>query len=222
MGYTMPFNIFEVLSFLIAGISFIWGVLVLFRKKRPMYFRLFVFAAGCFTLYLLSYVVSRWCGIAPAASIGAFGIFGAEFFLLSANYGTLDKLVDDGRNTKKARRLSWIAPLVIAALAVAEFFAFLKEDIFTAEMWVVIAIPAMAASYFNLKHLLLPPDDFGLLRATRWCNVIALIFYVLTAAYVIVSSTARTVLSGLHLVLMSLSVLGMTVSAIKGSEKWEI
>ena len=222
MGYGMPFNVFEVLSFLIAGISFAWGMLALFRKKRPMYFRLFVFAAGCFVLYLLSYVVSRWCGIVPSMSIGAFSIFGAEFFLLSANYGTLDRLVDDGQNTKKARRLSWLAPLVIAALAAAEFFAFLKEDIFTAEMWVVIAIPAMAASYFNLKHLLLPMDDLELLCATRYCNVFALIFYVITAVYVIVSSTGRTVLSGLHLVMMSLAVFGMTVSAIKGSEKWEI
>ncbi len=222
MGYTMPFNIFEVLSFLIAGLSFAWGMLVLFRKKRPMYFRLFAFATGCFALYLLSYVVSRWCGIVPSMSIGAFSIFGAEFFLLSANYGTLDRLVDDGRNTKKARRLSWVAPLVIAVLAVAEFLAWLKEDIFTAEMWVVIAIPAMAASYFNLKHLLLPMDELEILRATRYCNVSALFFYVITALYVIVSSMGRTIVSGALLVLMSLSVFGMTVSAIKGSEKWEI
>lgn len=187
-----------------------------------MYFRLFAFATGCFALYLLSYVVSRWCGIVPSMSIGAFSIFGAEFFLLSANYGTLDKLVDDGDRSQNARRLSWIAPFVIAVLAVAEFFAWLKEDIFTAEMWVVIAIPAAAASYFNLKHLLLPTDAFGLLRATRFCNVFALIFYVITAVYVIVSSMGRTILSGVLLVLMSLSVLGMTMSAIKGSEKWGI
>lgn len=222
MGYGMQFNFFVVLSFLIAVGSFTWGSFALLKKKRPMYFRLFVFAAGCFALHQLSTIVSVWCGIVPSMSIGAFSIFGAEFFLLSANFGTLDRLVDDGQNTKKARQLSWLAPLGIAVLAVFEFLAWVKEDIFTAEMWVIIAIPAAAASYFNLKHLLLPTDAFGLLQATRYCNASALLFYLLTAAYVIVSSTGRTVLSGLHLVMMSLAVFGMTVSAIKGSEKWGI
>ncbi len=37
------------------------------------------------------------------------GIFGCNFFLLSANFGTLDKVADDGEGSGKARAISVIA-----------------------------------------------------------------------------------------------------------------
>ena len=88
--------IFALISFLIAAFAFGFGAVKLFKKKRPLYLQLLVCAAGCFALEQLSYVINLWCGVTAAVSIGMFGIFGSNFFLLSANYGTLDKIVDDG------------------------------------------------------------------------------------------------------------------------------
>lgn len=218
----MQLNVFLIVSFLITGGSVLWGTFAILKKKQPLYFRLFVYAAGCFLLLLVSHMVSIWCGIIPTMSIGAFGIFGANFFLLSANYGTMDKIVDDGCCSKKARRIAWIAPLVIAVLATIEYFVWKKEDVFTAGMWVVISIPAMGASYFNLKHLLLPTDALGLLKATRPCNISALCYYIVGSSYVIVSAVSGKLVSGTHMLLVALSVFGLIASAVKGSKKWEI
>ena len=170
----------------------------------------------------LSYVVNIWCDVTAAVSIGMFGIFGCNFFLLSANFGTLDKIVDDGRGSGKARAISVIAPVIMALLAVAAFLSWKDKDLFCAVMWIVMLIPALPASYFNLKHILLPMDPFEFLRATKPCNISALIFYAVTAAYVICSATQNSTVSGILSALMSLSVLGLSLCAVKGAEKWGI
>ena len=170
----------------------------------------------------LSYVVNIWCDVTAAANIGMFGIFGCNFFLLSANFGTLDKIVDDGRGSGKARAISIIAPVIMAVLAVAAFLSWKDKDMFCAVMWLVMLLPALPASYFNLKHILLPMDPFEFLRATKPCNIAALAFYVVTAAYVICSASTTSTVSGILSVVMSVSVLALSLCAVKGAEKWGI
>ena len=211
--------IFGLVSFLTAAFAFGYGAVKLFKKKKPMYLQLLVCAAGCFALQQLSYVVNIWCGVTAAVSIGMLGIFGCNFFLLSANYGTLDKIVDDGKGSRKARAISVIAPVIMAVLAVFVFLSWKDKDLFCAVMWLVMLLPALPASYFNLKHILLPIDPFELLRATRPCNIAALVFYVVTAAYAICSAVGK---GGVLSVLMSLSVLALSLCAGKGAEKWGI
>ena len=213
---------FALASFLIAAFAFGFGAAKLFNKKKPMYLQLLVCAAGCFAIEQLSFVVNLWCDVTSAFSIGMFGIFGCNFFLLSANYGTLDKVVDDGKGSGKARRGAVIAPVIMAALAVAAFLSWKDKDMLCAVMWVVMLLPAIPASYFNLKHILLPMDPFEFLRATKPCNVAALIHYVITAAYVIGSSLANSTVHGALAVLMSLSVLEIVICAVKGEKKWGI
>ena len=214
--------IFGLASFLIAAFAFGFGAAKLFKKKRPMYLKLLVCAAGCFAIQQLSCVVNLWCGITQAVSVGMFGIFGCSFFLFSANYGTLDKIVDDGKGSGQARTAAGIAPVVMAVLAVVAFLCWKDKDMFCAVMWLVMLVPALPASYFNLKHILLPTDPFEFLRATRPCNVAALAFYLLTAAYVICSATMGSTVSGILSVAMSVSVLALSLCAVKGAEKWGI
>ena len=211
--------IFALASFLIAAFAFGYGAAKLFKKKKPMYLKLLVCAAGCFAIQQLSYVVNIWCGVTQAVSIGMLGIFGCSFFLFSANYGTLDKVVDDGEGSKKARADAVIAPVIMAVLAVAAFLAWKDKDMFCAVMWLVMLLPALPASYFNLKHILLPMDPFEFLRATRPCNIAALTFYPVTAAYVICSASGK---GGILSVLMSVSVLALSLCAVGGSKKWGI
>ena len=214
--------IFGLASFLIAAFAFGFGAVNLFKKKKPMYLQILVCAAGCFAIEQFSYVVNLWCGVTAAVSIGMFGIFGSNFFLLSANYGTLDKVVDDGKGSGKARTISIIAPVIMAALAVLAFLSWKDKDMFCAVMWLIMLIPAIPASYFNLKHILLPMDPFEFLKATKPCNIATLIHYVITAAYVIGASFANSTVHGILAVLMSLSVLEIVISAVKGAKKWGI
>ena len=93
---------------------------------------------------------------------------------------------------------------------------------FCAVIWVVMLLPALPASYFNLKHILLPVDPFEFLRATEPCNIAALVFYLVTAAYVICSATMGSTVSGILSVLMSLSVLALSLCAVKGAKRWGI
>ena len=210
---------FGLISFLIAVFAFGFGAAKLFKKKKPLYLQLLVCAAGCFAVQQLSYAVNIWCDVRAAVSIGMLGIFGCNFFLLSANFGTLDRIVDDGKDSGKARKLALAAPAVMAALTVAAFLAWKGRDGLGAVMWVVVLIPALPASYFNLKHILLPTDPFGFLRATKPCNLAALAFYLLTAAYGICSAAGK---GGGVSALMSLSVLALSLCAVKGAEKWGI
>ena len=214
--------IYSLASFLVAAFAFGYGAVKLFKKKKPLYLQILVSAAGCFAIQQLSYVVNIWCDVTEAVSIGMFGIFGCNFFLLSANYGTLDKIVDDGKGSAKARAISIIAPVIMAVLAVAAFLAWKDKELFCAVMWLVMLIPALPASYFNLKHILLPMDPFEFLRATKPCNIAALVFYIVTAAYGICSASQNSTVSGILSVAMSLSVLGLSLCAVKGAKKWGI
>ena len=214
--------LFSFTSFLIAAVAFGFGAVKLFRKKKPMYLQLLVCAAGCFAIQQLSYVVNIWCNVSEAVSIGMLGIFGCNFFLLSANFGTLDKIVDDGKGSKKARMSASIAPVVMAALAVFAFISWKDSNMFCAVMWLIMLIPALPASYFNLKHILLPIDPFEFLRATKPCNIASLVFYILTAVYVICSASMGSTVSGIISVAMSVSVLILSVCAVKGAKKWGI
>lgn len=210
------------ISFLIAAFAFGFGAAKLFKKKKPLYLQLLVCAAGCFALQQLSNAVNLWCEIKEPVSVGMFGIFGCNFFLLSANFGTLDRIVDDGENTGKARKAAFAAPAVMALLAAAVFFSWIEKDTFCAVMWLIMLLPALPASYYNLKHILLPTDPFGFLSATRSCNVAALVLYFVMAVYAFFSASAGVILCGCSSVLMSLSVLCLALCAVKGAEKWGI
>ena len=221
MGCRMKM-LFALASFLIAAFAFGFGAAKLFKRKKPLYLQLFACAAGCFAVQQLSYIVNLWCGVTEIVSIGMLGIFGCNFFLLSANFGTLDKIVDDGKGSGKARAGAVIAPLVMAALALLAFLSWKNRNMFCAVMWLVMLLPALPASYFNCKHILLPIDPFGFLRATRPCNVAALIFYLVTAVYALCTALAGEIVIGLSSLLMSFAVLALTLCAVKGAKQWGI
>ena len=215
--------IYGVASFVIAAAAFWLGALKLFAKDKPFYMKLLVCAAGCFMLEQQLLLIDMWCGVHEVFSIGMLGILGCNYFLLSANYGTLDKVVDDGSSQNRtAKLLANIAPLCIALLCVNAFFIWKDKDIICALMWMLMLLPAIPASYFNLKHILLPNDACGFLHATRNCNISALILYVVMVAFVTCSAFDNSRLVGILSLLMSLSVFGITISAIRGAKKWEI
>ena len=215
--------IYGVASFVIAAVAFWFGAVKLFTRKKPFYMKLLVCAAGCFMLEQQLLLINLWCGVHEVFSIGMLGILGCNYFLLSANYGTLDKIVDDRAiENRPARLLAIIAPVIIALLCLNAFFAWRDKDIICDILWMLMLLPAIPASYFNLKHILLPEDPGGFLRATRNSNISALILYVIMTFFVRCSATDNSRLEGILSLLMSLAVLGITISAVKGAKKWGI
>ena len=211
-----------ILSLLIAVFAFGMGAGRLFKKGTPMYWQLYICAAGCFALRQLSETVNFLCGIQGNISVGMLGIFGCNFFLLSANYGTLDKVVDDGgAENFPARRLALLAPAVLAALIALVFFAWRKKDITCGALWLLVLLPTLPASYFNMKHLRMPLDAFELLRATKPCNLAALGFYLLSALYAVFRALGKTAAAGVTSVVLSASMLFLVSAAIRGAKKWK-
>lgn len=160
-------------AFLIANAAFLRGCFVFFRRGKPLYFQLLVCAAGCCGLAALSAVVNTLCGaVQEGFHISLLGLLGCCFFLLSANYGQMDGVVDDGSaDNRKARWLALLAPGVLAG-ALVLLLVRGTVPVYTA----VFCLSALPAAYYNLKHLLLPVDELGFLRATRLCNGCSLLF----------------------------------------------
>jgi len=212
----------SLISFVIAVLGFSYGALRLFHKGRPLYFQLLVCAAGCFALRQLSAAVGYLCGMNDVVTVGVLGFFGCNFFLLSANYGQLDRIVDDGSAANQlAKRLAFFAP-VLLAICMALIFAAWRSNLFAAVIFAVVMLPALPAAYFNLKHLTLPVDDFGFLRATRPCNIAALIYEFVTAAALYASAFENSAVAGAAEIVMSLALLWLVLSAEKGANAWKI
>lgn len=215
--------IFAIVSFLVVTAAFWLGVLKLFKKRKPFYMKLIVCAIGCFMLYQQLFLINLWCNVQGEFSIGMIGILGCNCFFLSANYGTLDRIVDDcTTKNRKIRMIASIAPIIMLILVAIVFFAWIKKDVICTVLWVVMLLPTIPASYYNLKHICLPADECGFLHATRFCNIFELILYVLTAAFVVCSVMYNKHYAGILSLLMSVVALFIVISAIKGAKKWVI
>ena len=149
-----------------------------------------------------------------------FGIFGSELFLLSANYGTFDSLVDDG-SFPKARYQALAAPLILGIVIIGVAVIWWTESIFYAFILVIMLFPSVPASYFSLKHLLLPVDDFGLLNGTRLCNKTQLVFFSATSINAAMLFFFTEIEVGIMEIFISVTLYFLIFSAIKGAAVWK-
>ena len=96
--------ILEVTAFAFSVAAFVYGVLHILRKNAPNYFKLYVFAVGCYMLEELWFIVffflanSTYDGI---VTVRLFGVFGCLCFMLSSNANEFDKLVDERNSWHK-------------------------------------------------------------------------------------------------------------------------
>lgn len=110
-------------------------------------------------------------GFTPAY-LGRIGFF---LFILTASYGQLDRIVDDGSSKmRSARIIALIAPLFAVLLYIPNA---LIEDvaISTKVVYALVWIPAIFSVYFSLKHAIIPDLDFGFRKAIKPYNVFALL-----------------------------------------------
>ena len=212
------------LAMAISIFAFVHGAVRLLKKGKPLYCQIIMWAVGCYCLQGIEDCVVYICGdFSDTGIVGQIAMCGFVFALLSANYGTIDNIVDDrSQNNEKYRRLALIAPI---AYGIASFFAvahIFPIDNFVACIYGIPFLAMTAASYFNLKHLLLPKDELGILACTRMINIICLIFYAFAMLLIIVYGRVSDTISNILNVIMSVLVLALTLAAEKGEKTWPI
>ena len=110
-------------------------------------------------------------GFTPAY-LGRIGFF---LFLITASYGQMDRILDDGSpKFKPSRYIALIAPLCAILLYVPNAMI---DDMPVATKIAVLLVwmPACVSVYYNLKHSIIPDCDFGFAKAIKPYNIMATI-----------------------------------------------
>ena len=212
------------ISLLISAFAVVYGACHLMKKGSPLYFQLLICAIACYSLQELFSLVNILC-IGPdySLNIGIMGILGTNCFMLSANCDQMDSLVDDrSEKNSRAKRLAFLAPAILLAGAVVFVLLLWDKSPASGVLFVVLSVPGYIASYYNLKHLILPGDTLGLLNATRWCNISMLLYYFASLLYMIALGLGLNAVTCLCGVLLSAVLFLLAVSARKGAERWVI
>ena len=204
--------------------SFIYGIRKFFRKGKPLFLQSVTMAMGCHALGSIYHVCQTLTtdtvleGFTPAY-LGRIGFF---LFLITASYGQMDRIVDDGsKKIRPSRIIAFAAPICAILLYLPNGF---MVDLPTATKIAVMLvwIPGTVSVYYNLKHAIIPDFDFGFVKAIKPYNVLATCLGFAELLYL----TAWNYLYNTTLVISSLVFAGfciaMMLAAKKGAEKWTI
>lgn len=202
--------------------GFIYGGIQFFRPKKALYAQMITLSLGCITFGRLFYIFRLLTGgtITETFQLGFLGLIGSLMFFFSSNYGTVDSLADDGaKQFKKYRLIALAAPVAAVVLYIG---LFLPADVST--LWkilgAVLTLFVMAASYFNLKHLIFPDVDFGVVKCLRLYNLLALIYSVSIFIESWAMSRNNEVLTLICCCVTGLVTAAMIPSVVRGVKKW--
>ena len=204
--------------------SFVYGLNKFFKKGKPLFLQSITMAMGCHALGSIYHLCQTLTteevleGFTPAY-LGRIGFF---LFLITASYGQMDRIVDDGsREVRPSRYIALIAPLCAMLLYLPNGT---MEDLPLATKIAVLLVwlPGIFSVYFNLKHSIIPDCGFGFIKAIKPYNILAMCL----GFAELICLTAWDYLYNLPLVLASvlfaILCVAMMVAAKKGAEKWTI
>lgn len=203
---------------------FIYGLRHFFKKGKPLYLQTITMAMGCHFLGSIYHICLTFIngtvmdGFSPAY-LGRIGFF---LFIITASYGQMDRIVDDGtEKMKPSRYIALIAPICVILLYIPNY---LVEDVpmSTKIAYALVWIPATISVYFNLKHSIIPDFDFGFIKAIKPYNI----FMLCLSFCELLCLSAWNYLYNIPLVITSI-MFGILcvctiVAAKKGAEKWTI
>lgn len=217
-------KILEISAFVFSVAAFGYGALQILRKSVPKYFKLFVFAAACYMLeelwFIVYFLLAKGVYDNPV-TVRLFGIFGCLCFMLSTNANEFDKLVDEWNN-RKTKVLSLLAPLLLTVTyCVYWVLSGDKLSAFEKAVGFLSISPAIFASYFSLKHLLLPEDSMGFLKITKSINILLLVFYAANFVYPVFLLYLPGAVIDCFDLLVSVMLFGLMILCRKGADKWE-
>lgn len=163
-----------------ALVGFVCGETQFFRPKKALYAQMITLSLGCIAFGRLYNIIRLMTGgsITDSFQLGFLGMIGSLMFFFSSNFGTVDSLVDDrSKKFKKYRLIAFAAP-VAAVLLYAGLILFGEVSPLWKLQGAVLTLFVIPASYFNLKHLIFPDVDFGVVKCLRKHNLLALVYEV--------------------------------------------
>ena len=214
----------EILPLSATVFSFIYGLKNFFKKGKPLFLQSITMAMGCHALGSIYHLCQTLTtetvleGFTPAY-LGRIGFF---LFFVTASYGQMDRIVDDGTpKIKPSRYIALLAPLCAAILFIPN--ATMDDlPIGTKISAFLVWLPAMVSVYYNLKHAIIPDCDFGFIKAIKPYNfsAVGLGFAELCCL------TAWDYLYSAPLVITSVAFAVVCVATMfaakKGADKWKI
>lgn len=213
----------DVIVLLTSLVALIYGIKIVISKKTVLYFQIILCAVGCHIVgyaFDLSEVLTAGT-VSEGLNIGYLGNIGCFLFLLTANFGCLDGIIDDGSSImKKSRFLALLAPLAVAILYIPNMLSLVP--VITKLAYLPVWLVAAFTSYMHLKHVLVPDMGFGFVKAIRPFNIAALVFTVMELIHLTLwnyNSWIALMISG---ILLGSSVIAMIVTMDKGVRKWTI
>lgn len=217
-------KILEILAFAVSTAAFGYGAFRLLDIKAPKYFHLYVYAAGCYMLEELWVIVNTLLGNGSQdglVTVRLLGAFGCLCFMLSANMCAFDLAMDEGKD-RKAKVLACIAPVVLLVLFVLYVFSPANTTPTAVNVIGFVSIsPALFASYFSLKHLLLPKDANSFLSVTKRIDILVLVFFAANYVYPIAYRHFSKTVMGVYDLILAGLFFGMIVLCVKGADKWK-
>ena len=160
-----------------ALIGYLCGIHRYFGKGKVLYLKLIVSGVGCLMfarLFPVIFILTQG-DIKPGFNVGLLGLAGSFMFLLSANYGGMDSLVDDGSRTHLLSRIvSLLAPLSIIGLYA---IVFIEVDMLSIRLGCgIVTFFMIPCIYYNLKHAIIRDEDLGMVRPLRLYNILAVVY----------------------------------------------
>jgi len=214
----------NVIGFVCALFGFIYGGIKFFKPKKAMYAQMITLALGCSAFGRLFYIVRLLTGgfITANVQLGFFGIIGSFMFFFSGNFGALDSLTDDGsKKYSKYRLIGCIAPIIFIALYVL-FFLTSRVSLRWKILGAVQTVLTCLSTYFNLKHLVFPDVDYGVVRCLRPYNLLVLIFSVSVFFECVSLSRDIPAMTLICCIITGIITAAMMPMIVRGLKKWSI
>ena len=215
----------EILPLIAALVAFVYGITHFFEKGKPLCMQSITLAMASHALgsiYHLCQTVARGALVQEGFTPAYLGRIGFFLFILTASYGQLDRIVDDGTpKMRRARILSLIAPALAVLLYIPNA---LIEDVAvgTKVTYGLVWIPAIACVYFNLKHAIIPDFDFGFVKAIKPYNVSVLLLSFSELLCLTAWDYYYPIPLAISAIVFSALCVCTIVCAKRGVEKWTI
>jgi hypothetical protein len=214
----------NIITCVCAFTGFVYGIVKFFRPRKAVYAQMITFAVGCMAFGRLYQVVRLLTGgsIIDEFQLGFLGVIGSLVFFFSANFGLMDSLADDGSKQYLKYR---IIPVAAPAAATALYLIFvLFADIpkIIKIIGAVITLFAAQSSYYNLKHLIFPDVDYGVINCLKTYNLLTLLYSIMCITEIIAIGRNNEIAIIVTGIIIGALILAIVPSVERGIKKWTI